>query len=329
VLDAAVREVTVLAAGGTIAMTPGGAGGAVPRLDADALVQAVPQLASAPGLRARTINTRPSVQLTPAEALDIARAAAAEAATGRGVVVTHGTDTLEETAILCDLVHGGDAPIVLTGAIRPASAPGADGPANLLDAVRAAGSPATQGVGAIVAFAGELHAARAVRKVDSVSPRAFGSPRSGPLGRVSEERVDVWASPFRRPPIPVAQLDARVEIVTAGLGSDGAMLDAALAAGADGIVAVLLGAGHAPPAFLAACRAAAHRVAVVACVRPESGRILRGTYGFDGAERDVRDAGLILAPALSPAAARIVLMACLGAGYSRVATAAAFAPSDP
>ena len=75
--------------------------------------------------------------------------------------------------------------------------------------------------------------------------------------------------------------------------------------------------------------AAAERVPVVACVRPESGRILRGTYGFEGAERDVRAAGLILAPSLSPAAARITLMACLGAGYSRVATAAAFAPSDP
>ena len=91
-------------------------------------------------------------------------------------------------------------------------------------------------------------------------------------------------------------------------------MEAALAAGADGLVAVLLGAGHAPPAFLAACRAAAARVPVVACVRPESGRILRATYGFEGAERDVRAAGLILAPALSPAAARITLMACLGRG---------------
>jgi L-asparaginase len=323
----AAREVTVLAAGGTIAMA--GDAGAVPRLDAAGLVAAVPALADVPGLRARTLGSWPGVHVSAADALDVARAASAEAATGRGVVVTHGTDTLEETAMLCDLVHGGDAPIVLTGAIRPASAAGADGPANLLDAVRAAAAASTHGVGTIVAFAGELHAARAVRKVDSVSPRAFGSPRSGPLGRVSEERVDVWASPIRRPPLPVAQLDARVEIVTAGLGSDGAMVEAALAAGADGIVAVLLGAGHAPPAFLAACRAAAPRVPVVACVRPESGRILRATYGFEGAERDVRDAGLILAPALSAAAARIALMACLGAGYSRVATAAAFAPSDP
>jgi L-asparaginase len=323
----AAREVTVLAAGGTIGMA--GRDGAVPELDAAALVAAVPALADVAGLRARTLGAWPGVHVGTGDALDIARAASAETASGRGVVVTHGTDTLEETATLCDLVHGGDAPIVLTGAIRPASAAGADGPANLLDAVRAAGSAATHGLGAIVAFAGELHAARAVRKVDSVSPRAFASPRSGPLGRVSEDRVDVWASPVRRPPLPVAQLDARVEIVTAGLGSDGALVDAALAAGADGIVAVLLGAGHAPPAFLAACRAAAARVPVVACVRPESGRILRDTYGFAGAERDVRAAGLILAPALSAAAARITLMACLGAGYSRVATAAAFAPSDP
>ena len=337
------REVTVLAAGGTIAMVDGErsgeatAGGeasgrgrsAVPALDAVALLAAVPALKHVAGLRARTLGDWPGVHVSAGDALKIARAAIAEAASGRGVVVTHGTDTLEETAVLCDLLHGGDAPIVLTGAIRPASAPGADGPANLLDAVRAAGDPVTAGLGALVAFAGDLHAARAVRKTDSISPRAFASPRSGPLGRVSEERVEVWSAPVRRPPLPVAQLDARVELVSAGLGSDGMLIEAALAAGVDGLVAIVLGAGHAPPAFLAACRAAATRVPVVACVRPESGRILRATYGFAGAERDVRGAGLIPAPALSPAAARITLMACLGAGYSRVATAAAFAPSDP
>jgi L-asparaginase len=322
-----VREVTVLAAGGTIAMA--GEGGAQPRLDAAALVAAVPALAGVAGLRARTLGSWPGVHVSTADALEIARAAAAEAAAGRGVVLTHGTDTLEETAVLCDLLHGADAPIVLTGAIRPASASGADGPANLLDAVRAAGDGATAGLGAIVAFAGELHAARAVRKSDSVSPRAFSSPRGGPLGRVAEESVEVWSRPDRRPPLPVAQLDARVEVVAAGLGSDGALVEAALAAGADGLVAVVLGAGHAPPAFLAACRAAARSVPVVACVRPESGRVLRSTYGFEGAERDVRAAGLILAPALSPAAARITLLACLGAGHSRFATAAAFAPFDP
>jgi L-asparaginase len=306
-----------------------GEGGAKPELDAAGLVAAVPALAGVRGLRARTLGGWPGVHVSAADALDIARAATAEAGGGRGVVLTHGTDTLEETAVLCDLLHGGEAPIVVTGAIRPASAAGADGPANLLDAVRAAGDAATAGLGAIVAFAGELHAAQAARKSDSVSPRAFSSPRTGPIGRVAEEAVEVWSAPPRRPPLPVAQLDARVELVAAGLGADGALVDAALAAGADGLVAVLLGAGHAPPAFLEACSTAARRIPVVACVRPEAGRILRATYGFEGAEGDVRDAGMILAPALSPAAARIMLMACLGAGYSRVAIAAAFAHADP
>jgi L-asparaginase len=322
-----VREVTVLAAGGTIAMA--GAGAAVPELDADALVRAVPALDGVAGLRARTLGSWPGVHVGPADALVIARAAVAEAAAGRGVVVTHGTDTLEETAVLCDRLHGGEAPIVLTGAIRPASDPGADGPANLLDAVRAAGAAGTGGLGALVCFAGELHAARAVRKTDSVSPRAFTSPRAGPVGRVGEAHVDVWAAPRRQPPLPVAQLDARVEILPAALGADGAMIDAALGAGADGLVVVVLGAGHAPPAFLDACRRAAKRIPIVACVRPERGWMLRATYGFAGAERDVREAGLICAPALSPAAARITLMACLGAGHSRVATAAVFAADDP
>jgi L-asparaginase len=321
------REVTVLAAGGTIAMA--GTGGAVPQLDAQALVAAIPDLTGLPGLNARTLGTWPGVHVTQADALEIARAAVAEAATGRGVVVTHGTDTLEETAVLIDLLHGGDAPIVVTGAIRPASAAGADGPANLLDAVRAAGAAETAGLGVLVAFAGELHAARRVRKSDSVSPRAFSSPGAGPAGHVAEESVVAWSAPPRRPPLPVAHLDARVELAQAGLGADGALVRELVAAGVDGIVAVLLGAGHAPPAFLAACRSAAERIPVVATVRPEAGRILRGTYGFEGAERDVRAAGLILAPACSPPAARMTLLACLGAGHSRVAMAGVFAADDP
>jgi L-asparaginase len=323
----AARDVTVLAAGGTIAMS-GGATGAAPELDAGALVAAVPALAGAPGLEARTLSTRPSVQLTATEALEIARAAAAEADGGRGVVVTHGTDTLEEVALLCDLLYAGDAPIVFTGAMRPASAPGADGPANLLDAVAVAGAADAAGLGVLVAFAGRVHAARAVRKVDSTAPDAFASPRLGPVGRVEEGRARISRRLERRPPVPVAALDATVHVLCAGLGTDGALVDAVLEGGAEGLVAVLLGAGHTPPPLLAALRRAAARIPVVATVRPERGAILRSTYAFEGAERDLRATDVICAGALSPAAARIKLMACLGAGYTRVATAGAFAPDD-
>jgi L-asparaginase len=328
VLQPPAREVTVLAAGGTIAMAASGDEGVVPHLDAEGLVRAVPALAAVPGLRARTVSTRPSVQLTATEALDIARAAAAEGDAGRGAVVTHGTDTLEEVALLCDLVYAGEAPVVFTGAMRPASALGADGPANLYDAVVVAGAAGAEGLGVLVSFAGAVHAARAVRKADSTAPDAFASPRLGPVGRVQEGRAWMARRLERFPPVPVASLDATVHIVPAALGDDGSLVGAALEAGADGLVGVVLGAGHTPPPFLAALRSAAARVPVVVTVRPERGSILRGTYAFEGAERDLRAAGLVCAAALTPAAARIKLMACLGAGYARGAVAQAFAPDD-
>src|SRR5206468_3792016 len=187
-------------------------------------------------------------------------------------------------AFLCDLIYDGDAPIVFTGAIRPASAPGADGPANLAHAAHAAAAREAAGLGVLVCFAGELHAARAARKDDSTSPRAFISPHGGPIGWVGDAGVRVAVRPERRPALDVRALDARVEIAAAAVGADGAAIEALLDAGADGLVVVVLGAGHAPPAFLAAMTAAAARVPVVATVRPARGEMLHGTYGFEGSE---------------------------------------------
>ncbi len=319
------RPVTILSTGGTIAM----AGAlATPALDADALLAAVPALAGVPGLRARSILSLPGVHLDAGDALAIARAALEETRAGRGVVVTHGTDTLEETAVLCDVLHARAEPIVLTGAIRPSSAAGADGPANLLDAVTVAGAAEAAGLGAIVVFAGELHAARAVRKLSSTSPSAFGSPATGPLGAVAEGRVRIASTP-RRPaaalPAP-ATLGAQVPIVPTHLGDDGSRLLAAARDGADAIVFVALGAGHVSPPVLAALRQVARALPVALTVRPERGALLHETYGFEGAEGDVRASGALPAASLSPQAARMVLLAGLGAGAGRAALAAALEP---
>jgi L-asparaginase len=313
--------VTVLSAGGTIAM----AGPlARPALDVAALVEAIPALADVADLRTRSVVEVPGAHVSAADALALARAALEEAAAGRGVVITHGTDTLEETAVLCDVLLARREPVVLTGAIRPSGTPGADGPANLLDAIMAAGAPQTAGLGALVCFAGELHAARAARKVASTSPAAFGSPATGPVGSVAEGRVRVTARPWRPDPLPLpATLGARVPIVPTFLGDDGAGLRGALRDGADGVVFVALGAGHVAPAVLAALRAAAAAVPVAVTLRPERGLLLHATYGFEGAEGDVRSSGALAAGSLSPQAARMIVLAALGGAAPRAAFEAA------
>jgi L-asparaginase len=297
---------------------------ALPALDAAGLVASVPALAQLDGLQARSLLDLPGAHVSTADALAIAQVALAETRAGRGVVVTHGTDTLEETAVLCDVLHAGREPIVLTGAIRPSSALGADGPANLFDAVTAAGSAAAAGLGALVVFAGEVHAARAVRKVASTSPTAFGSPVTGPIGAVAEGYVRIAAEPLRPAPFALPErLDARVPIVSTWLGDDGAGLHAAVRDGADAIVFVALGAGHvSPPVLEALCEVAA-AVPVAITVRPPRGALLHDTYGFAGAEGDLRSSGAMPAASLSPQAARMIVLAGLGSGAERAALAAA------
>jgi L-asparaginase len=323
-LKALTRPVRLLSAGGTISME---GERAVPSLDAKGLVEAVPALAEVAELEIETVMGVPSAQLSLEQALELARRAASVAREGAGVVVTTGTDTLEELAALCAFVYDGDAPIVITGANRPATGPGADGPANLLDAVAVAGAESASGLGVVVAFAGEVHAAISARKIDSTGPAAFGSPLTGPLGRVVEGRVWLYARPRLPQRLEVAELSHRVEIVSPGLGDDGALLRHAAEA-ADGVVLVALGAGHVSPPVLAELRAAAERVPVLITCRPARPSMLIETYGFEGSEADLRASDAICVPFLAAPAARIALLCCLGAGLHRTATRKALAMWD-
>lgn len=322
VLGRLVRRVVVLGAGGTIAMA---GERATPSLDAQALIDSVPALAAVPDLSAETALAKPGAHLSAPEALGVCRRAADLAAGGAGVVLTTGTDTLEELAVLCALLHAAEAPIVLTGANRPASAPGADGQANLMDAVAVAGSEPAAGLGACVCFGGELHAAMTVRKVDSTGPAAFGSPLAGPFGRVVEGRIWLHARPLPAPHVAPGEVRHRVEIITAALGA-GAELFARAAESADGVVLVALGAGHLSPAVLHELRRSP--VPVLVTNRVERSSMLFDTYGFDGAEADLRRSGAVCVPFLSAPAARIALLCCLGAGLDRSGIEAALSQYD-
>jgi L-asparaginase len=319
------RPVRILGAGGTIAMT---GSSATPELDAESLVAAIPALDGRDGLTVRSVVNLPSAHLSLDDQLRICREARDAARRGIGVVVTHGTDVLEETAMLCDLLHDADAPIVFTGAIRTASAPGADGPANLFDAVSVAASPTAAGMGVLVVFGGEIHHARCARKTDTTSLTAFSSPQTGPLGRVSEGHPTIWSRLPRNPPLDPPSLDRRVLIVPTAAGDDGSLAAAALTTEPDGVVIGTVGAGHLAPELLDLWAQAAQRIPIVAYCRPERGVVLMGTYGYAGSERDLRGTNIIPAGFLSPQAARMKLLACVASGLSIDEVRWAFSQDD-
>ncbi|MEO6857831.1 MAG: asparaginase [Solirubrobacteraceae bacterium] len=322
---ALTRPIRLLAAGGTIAMS---GERAVPALDAGQLINALPELGQVRQLEAENVLSLPGPQIGLDDALVLAHRARAAARDGEGVVITTGTDTLEELALLAAMLHDSEAPIVLTGANRPASRPGADGPANLLDAVAVAGAERAAGLGTLVVFGGEIHAATTARKIDSTGPAAFGSPVAGPLGRVVEGHIWLHARPAAViTPLDPETIAHRVEILTASLGDDGAQL-ASAADRADGMVVIAFGAGHLSPGMLRELRRAAATKPVLVTCRPERSSMLFSTYGFEGSEPDLRDSGAVCVPFLSAPAARMALLCCLGSGLDRDGTAAVLSPFD-
>ncbi len=324
----ALRSVLVLSLGGTIAMTaPAGAGGGVtPRLTGADLIGAVPGLDREAAVTAEDFRQVPSASLSIDDVADLAARLNAAARAGTdGFVITQGTDTLEETAFLLDLLYDAPAPLVLTGAMRNPSQPGADGPANLLAAVRTAASPAARDLGALVVFADEIHAARYVRKTHATSIAAFTSPGAGPIGQVVEgspkikfkiQRKMAFSLPWGRP--------AEVEVVAAALGGGGAQLDE-LDRRADGAVIAACGAGHGAAGWVDRLAVLAAAIPVVLCSRTGAGSVLASTYGFPGSERDLLSRALISGGALGPYQARLLLIASLRSGASRAEIETAFA----
>ncbi len=307
------RRIAVLSLGGTIAMTAQTDSGATPTLSADDLIAAVPGLADT-GIAVEVHDFRrlPGASLAFSDLLELA--GKIETLTVDGVVVTQGTDTIEETSYLLDLVTSGDMPIVVTGAMRNASMAGADGPANVLAAIRVAASAEARGTGCVVVFGEEIHAARWVRKTHSTSPTAFTS-YPGPIGYVAEDRVRILARPGDSPAIDPRSTSTPVHtaIYTVGLGDDGALLQA-LGDHIDGLVVAAFGAGHVPTACVDPLTDLAKRMPVILATRTGSGPVLRQTYGFPGSESDLLARGLTSASTLDPVKARILLQLLLMTG---------------
>ena len=317
--------------GGTIAMKPAQSGeGASPGLTAEDLVAAVPELASLARIETRSLANVASPSLTCNNLLETLAWADGAVRDGvRGVVVTHGTDTLEESSFLLDLLWPHEAPLVFTGAMRSARMAGAEGPANLLAAVQVANSAEARGMGVLACLNDTVHIASRVTKTASMALETFAAPGYGPLGQVVEGvfRRD-WLPAAARlaplaPPPPGPILAAMLE---APFDDDGRLIELVHGAGYRGLVIAGAGVGHASvPATEAITRAIADGVVVVVASRTLRGGTARRLYGYPGSESDLISRGAIMAGTLSARKARLLLHVLLGNGASREAIAAEFA----
>lgn len=297
---AGMPRLVVITTGGTIATSAGPEGVLRPTRTGAALVAGL-------DVEVLDLMSLDSSRLTPRDWTRIGDAVAARIADGAdGVVITHGTDSMEETALWLDLTYSGSPPVVLTGSAKPADAPDADGPVNLREALTVAADPAARGLGALLSFAGTVWAPLGTTKLGG--PGLFGG--TPPVGRVAGGRFTLAAAKAR-PLLGRVTEVPRVDIAAAYPGSDGTAIDAFIAAGARGVVVEAMGAGNTGTAVVdAVARACAQGVAMAIATRVPGG----GTKAAYGPGHDLVAAGAVMVPRLRASQARVLMMAALGAG---------------
>ena len=318
-----MTHIQLLGTGGTIASRGGGSTGSVATdTAADLSRNRYGELT----VSARDVLTTGSYRLTLGELRAIAEAARDALAdpANDGVVVTHGTDTLEETAFLLDLVHGSPKSVVLTGAQQPADSPAPDGPRNVEEAVLAAASPELRGSGALISFDGTVRSARGARKAHTTASSPFQG--GAEVAHMAGSGLVVTARPVRREPLPLppAAFDStRVEIITAHTGATPDLFDFAVRSGAQAVVLAGSGVGNAGPGFAeSVARAVGAGCAVVLSTRAPWGPVVP-LYG-NGGGTDLVAAGAVPSGDLNPLQARVLAALLLSLGTSAAEFPGAF-----
>lgn len=323
-------RVCILATGGTIA---GKAGSDVDaayvsgEVGIETLLQAVPSIQTLAEIEGEQIAQVGSQDVT--DALWLKLAARIHTLFDRddvdGVVITHGTDTAEETGFFLHLVIKSARPVVLTGAMRPASSLSADGPLNLYNAVSVAADPAARGRGAILVINDDLHCVRDVTKASTTDLQAFVSPGPGLLGTASFGRVRYFRQPTRRHTIftelSLTEVDhlPRVDVLYAHASMSADLVRASVALGARGIVVAGVGNGNFPSAVAhALAEVSSEGIVVVRSTRALSGEVFRNGEVDDDA------LGLVVSDQLNPQKSRVLLQLCLANGMGREAVQDAF-----
>lgn len=320
-------HIKLIATGGTIAMKRSNNGAAIPALNGDDLLASVPDIARLATIDVEDFANIPSDYITPQHwlALHTRVTGALACDNTSAVIIAHGTDTLEETAFFLDLTLDTEKPVILVGAQRNASLPQSDGPENCLDAVRVAVTRSARNSGVLVVMNQKILAARDAIKIHTHDRVGFGAYENKVVGAIDRGYVHFCrASKIsrlvkRKQPIAIsaatlkAQALPRVDIIAMYAGAEGDLIEAAIAAGAKGIVVQALGAGNVNQSLFAAIEKAVEQgVAVVISTRVANGGVAP-VYGYEGGGQTLVDCGAMMAGDLSPQKARVLLMLSLQA----------------
>ncbi len=325
-------KVVLISTGGTIASRfDAQSGRTVASARGEDLLAQAPDLAAVADLEIDDFATVSSFDMSVEFAFRLARRINEQLARPEvaGVVVTHGTDTMEESCYLADLLLQSDKPVVFTGAQRPHDDPLPDGPGNLLAAVRTAVAPEAAGLGAVICFADQIHAARDVTKVSASALATFQSYDKGALGLVDGARVIMHRRPARRRTFELDRMpELQVPLFRLTLGFDVRIVELALDLGLDGLVIEAFGRGNGPAALVPVVeRAVGTGLPVVITSRCPTGRV-EPIYGKGGG-KDLLDAGAIFAGDLKGPKARLLLMVLLAEPATRAQIAPIFAELAP
>lgn len=311
------KRLAIVFTGGTIAMKASKRhGGAVPALKGRDLLKQVPQLSRLCAIDVHDFGQYPGPHMTPQLMLDLTGVVKRYLSRSdiTGVIVTHGTDTLEETAYFLDLSLKSAKPVVVAGAMKDCTELGWDGPSNLVGAARTALSPQARGKGVLVFLNDGINSAGEVTKTNTESFETFRSPDLGPLGWVDHDRVVFYRQPLYREGYRVTRIEPRVDLLKMAVGMDDRLVRFAVDSGARGLVIEGMGRGNVPPAVVPGIAdAIGKKIPVVLCSRCIGGRVL-DTYAYEGGGRQLRKLGVVLGGHLPGQKARIKLMILLGLG---------------
>jgi L-asparaginase len=309
-----MKKIAVIFNGGTIAMKiDDKIKAAVPALTGEEIMSMVTGISEKANIELHTFSNVPSPHMTPENMLELSKYVKNLVGDENidGVVVTHGTDSLEETAYLLDLTIKSQKPIVITGSMRSGSELGYDGPSNLAASICTAISEKAVGKGVLVCFNGELNSASEVTKINSMSLNAFGTPTFGPIGIVDNNEVLFYREIFDKEIMDVNSINAKVDLIKCVAGQNSEFIDFCIDKGADGIVIEAMGRGNIPPDMVEGVKRAIQKnICIVIVSRCFEGRVFT-SYGYKGGGKQLKELGVILGDNMPGQKARIKLILAL------------------